>query len=73
MTTTYQQIIADYLATRRYIDVTPRVIEAWMRSEHGTLDHLSRAEFHREIEQCRADALAAGPEMSDQLARSFGL
>ena len=70
---TYQKIIADYLATRRYIDVTPRVIEAFMRLDHSTLDHLSRAAFHREIEQCRADALAAGPEMSDELARSFGL
>ena len=73
MTNTYQQIIAEYLATRRYIDVTPRVIEAWMRSQHGTLDSLSLAEFYREIEQCRADALAAGPDLSDKLAVSFGL
>ncbi|HEU5019652.1 MAG TPA: hypothetical protein VFT69_16965 [Pseudolabrys sp.] len=50
----------------------PRHVEAWMRSEHGTLDHLSPEQFVLEA-QVAADLAAIDPAMSEALAQSFGL
>jgi hypothetical protein len=54
-------------------DANPRHVEAWLRVEHGTLDQLSRQRFTREVElalQCIAEA---GADVSDALAKSYGL
>ncbi len=67
MTTIYaaaiQEIAPDYNVNE---------VEAWMRSEHGTLDGLSRAKFDREVRIACATIDQAGPEMSAALARSYG-
>ena len=51
----------------------PRLIEAWMRLEHGCLDGLGRQQFTSEVEialQC----IEAGPLAdSEALAQSMGL
>ena len=63
----YQQDILAILPT-----CNPRHVEAYMRAENPTLDHLDRAQF----------ALAAGtanvcalmdPDTAEKLARSYGL
>lgn len=51
----------------------PRHLEAWMRSEHGTLDALSEAEFSAAVRRAWACIDQAGAEMSEQLAKSYGL
>lgn len=51
----------------------PRHVEAWMRLEHGTLDHLDAARFESEV--CIANACIgmSGTEESEALARSYNL
>lgn len=51
----------------------PRVIEAWMRSEHGTLDALSPQRFAAEVDAAAACAEAAGTRLNDAMVASFGL
>lgn len=51
----------------------PRHIEAFMRSEHGTLDHLSPDAFAAEVciaAMCIEDG---GREFGERLAKSYGL
>jgi hypothetical protein len=50
-----------------------RVIEAWMRVEHPTLDALSATQFAAEVEIAQACALEAGSRDNDALVASFGL
>lgn len=71
----YQQMIAKSLARRKKLPpwLEPRHIEASMRLQYGTLDHLSRATFSREIavgvDVCRQ----LGQAEADEMADSFGL
>jgi hypothetical protein len=51
----------------------PRHVEAWLRIEHGTLDHLSRDRFKEEVAIALECIAAATPEQSEQLAMSYGL
>ena len=66
--TFYQRRIAE-----RTSDVAPRLVEAWMRLEHPTLDGVSAAEFEREIDEALECIRAAGLDDSEALAASFGL
>jgi hypothetical protein len=51
----------------------PRLVEAWMRLEHGCLDGLSRARFTEDVTIAVA-CVAAGPRArSEALATSMGL
>lgn len=50
-----------------------RHIEAFMRLEHSTLDHLSEAAFLREVEICAACVDEAGREYAERIAKSMGL
>jgi hypothetical protein len=50
-----------------------RWVEAWMRVEHSTLNHLSRAQAKKEID-IALECIAASPASdSERLAQSFGL
>jgi hypothetical protein len=71
--TDYQERIRETAARLGRVGVNPRFVEAWMRSEHGTLDHLTPAQWRREIEECIAVVDHAGPALSERLARSYGL
>lgn len=51
----------------------PRHIEAWMRVEHSTLDHLTRGEFLKEIRFAAECINECGVEESEGLAQSYGL
>jgi len=54
-------------------DCEPRHVEAWMRVEHPTLDHLSPTRFKREVTLALDCIAEAGAEQSEALARSYGL
>ena len=70
----YQQMIQEALSkSGQTVEYDPRHIEAWMRSEHGTLDALSRQQFNAEVRVAVACIDAAGVEMSERLAQSEGL
>lgn len=51
----------------------PRLIEAWVRVEYPTLDHLSRDKLRRCAREAAACIEVAGPEESEAVAASFGL
>lgn len=68
----YQTDIRDTLGRMGWEHLDPRWVEAWMRSEHPTLDGLSRERFNVEVSiaaVCAANDVA----MSEKLARSYGL
>lgn len=50
----------------------PAIIEAWMRLEHGTLDHLTPKQFQREVRTALACADASTASANAALAMSFG-
>ena len=66
----YQRSIKTIIGDSKY---SPRHIEAWMRSEHGTLDRLSKAAFRSEVSIALSCIDEAGVEQSEQLAKSYGL
>ena len=51
----------------------PRHIEAYMRLEYGTLDHLDRLRFTREARIAAECVRVGGAEDAESLARSYGL
>jgi len=53
--------------------IDPRHVEAWMRCEHGTLDALSRSAFETAVADSVALIAAGGHQMSEMLAKSYGL
>lgn len=71
MATRYQTIIADILK------ITPQravLVEAYLRLQYGTLDHLSRAAIWHEYTHGGISAtIDADPDQAVRLARSIGL
>ena len=67
----YQKVIKEYLINRGWNDVPSTVIEAYMRCTYGTLDHLDRAQFNRAIISARKEALIDGPDLSNQVGKSY--
>lgn len=69
----YARIINEILVELRRTDVKACHVEALMRVQHRTLDHLRRPEFK---ECVRASVLACGVMSEDELddtARSYGV
>ena len=66
--TIYQRFIAE-----RTLDIDPLHVEAWMRSEHPTLDGLSQEELTGAMYRALANHFDAGNEASEALAASLGL
>lgn len=51
----------------------PNVIEAWMRVERGTLDHLSPEQFGQAVREAVLCAREAGPDQNKALLESMGM
>ena len=71
----YATVITADLKTIGHAEIEPRLVEGYMRAEHGTLNHLCRAEF---VQAARETAdiyhhAQGGKEHLDRLAKSFGL
>lgn len=54
-------------------DYDPRHIEAYLRCEHGTLDHLSEEQLDGAIDFAKSLVDQGGAEAAETLARSYGL
>lgn len=63
---------ADYIAPLAP-GFDPRHVEAFIRLEYGTLDHLGPEQFRNEVAIAMACIRETGAEDSEALARSFGL
>ena len=68
----YEHAIAESLHDQGLPAHPPRLIEAWMRVELGTLDALTRDRFDEEV-RIGADCVARDLESSEKLAWSYGL
>ncbi len=70
----YRDLIRETMARLGRIGAAdPRLVEAWMRLEHGCLDGLGRQQFDDEVE-IALECIAAGPPAdSESLAQSMGL
>lgn len=51
----------------------PRHVEAYMRVQHGTLDHLSADAFAAEVAMAVLCIEQGGTPQAESLARSYGL
>lgn len=51
----------------------PRHVEAYMRSEHPTLDALSPRHFRSEVGIAVCCIVEGGLDMAERVAKSFGL
>lgn len=70
----YQEQIRDELTRKGYVGMyDPRHIEAFMRLQYSTLDHLSKQIFNKEIELCRQCVNIGGSDNAEFCAQSFGL
>jgi hypothetical protein len=69
----YTQMIREALAAQGRIGVNPLHVEAWMRVEHGTLDHLSPSRFRSEVRTATACMDASTIDTNNRLAQSYGL
>lgn len=64
----YQQRIKEIAPT-----YDPRHVEAFMRSERGTLDDLSPSRFRAEVRTAVACINEGGTEFAEKLAQSYGI
>lgn len=69
----YRTMINAILAEIGRSEVESRHVEAMMRVEHPTLDALSAARFRREVIESVAAIDQAGPDLTEQIAESYGL
>ena len=72
----YQKAIAEILESiKAPAGLTPAMVEAFMRLEYGTLDHLPNSRFIEESKMC-ADEAKADPDFIPEMqlcAESYGL
>ena len=66
----YQKLIKELLGGADY---DPRHIEALMRLQYGTLNHLTRGDFRREVALCKQCIDEMGREAAERNAKSYGL
>jgi hypothetical protein len=69
----YQELIKTHLDRLGHPEIDPRHIEAFMRLQYGTLDHLSRQTFAAEAKLGVECIQEGGLEMAEQCAQSYGL
>jgi hypothetical protein len=58
---------------RHYPDSDPRHVEAYMRLEHGTLDHLTPKQFRTAAALAITCIIEGGIDAAEKLAKSYGL
>lgn len=69
----YKDTIGRDLDRLGHPSIDPRHVEASMRCVFGTLDHLGGAAWDRAVQEAVAEVQAMGPEISEALAKSWGL
>jgi len=68
----YRTLISDALAGTRFAGADPAGVEAWMRVEHPTLDHLAPRTFRALAREC-AEVAEAHPDETRALRKIEGL
>jgi hypothetical protein len=68
----YRKLITEILASLGRPDVDPAHVEAFMRCEYRTLDHLSRAKFVKET-KAAIPPIDSDKKLFEELAVSYGI
>lgn len=68
----YTNLIRETLAKQGRIGMNPAHVEAWMRAEYGTLDHLGGARWNRAVREAAECVDASTAADNDALAASYG-
>jgi hypothetical protein len=68
----YSERIRAAIANTKWATADVRVVECWMRLEHGTLDHLDARRFNA-YARAGAQMAVRYPEESKGLAESYGV
>lgn len=73
--TIYSKLIKEILEKKGFgcMEFDPRHIEAFIRMQYGTPDHLSRAAFENEVSVGIGCIMEGGVEFAEQMAVSQGL
>jgi hypothetical protein len=66
----YQERIKAAIAGTKWASADPRIVECWMRLEHGTLDHLDARRFNA-YARAGAQMAVRYPAESKGLAESY--
>jgi len=69
----YTRIITEQLGKLNRAEIDPRHVEAYMRCQYHTLDHLDRRTFNREVKVAVACIDQDGLTEAEALAQSYGL
>jgi len=69
----YTKIISEMLSEINRSEIDPRHIEGYMRDKFGTLDHLDRRAFKREVLSALACVDQGGKDQAESLAQCFGI
>jgi hypothetical protein len=69
----YLSIIKADLDRQGKPQIDPRHVEAFMRLEYSTLDHLTRRQFSGAVKRMVREVEAIGPADAERLAKSYGL
>jgi len=69
----YERLIREALAKMGRIATNPAHVEAWMRLEYGTLDHLGGSRWTRAVKEAADCVDASSTHDNDRLAESYGL
>ena len=69
----YQELIARILNRSNRADIAPRHVEAYMRLQYGTLDHLDARTFAREVMIAVQCIDQGGTAEAEALAASYGI
>ena len=67
----YRDLIRETLARQGRIGTDPYWVEAWMRVEHGTLDHLGGTDWDDEVRLAVACVDRQTTESNEAMARSL--
>jgi hypothetical protein len=69
----YERLIPETLARLCRPGLDPRHVEAFMRDEHGALDHLGGDSWTRAVSDAADLVEAGGPRLAEDLAQALGL
>lgn len=69
----YARVISEELTKLKRSEIDPRHVEAYMRVQYGTLDHLDRRTFKKEVKVAVDCIDQDGEDQAESLALSYGL
>lgn len=64
----YERMIVEQLGKLKRLDIKPSQVEAYMRLQYGTLDHLDRRTFNKEV-KIAIGCIDSDPRLAEDMVR----